>query len=162
MERRILKGQNAKHIDRWQLEFHVEKHREGDPLRPWLPEIAMRYLRSIYPDEVIEKIVAQLAEPERGRQIVLCKSCEPFFRNGKLQVSEHDSRPSQTRLCDYVVDPVLVASGNVYERWQDHTGNMEDGEFADSPSSDYVLGRSVHEFAPAVAALNDGEEMVNP
>ena len=31
---------------------------------------------------------------------------------------------------------------------------------ANVPSSGYVLGRSVHQFAPAIAALNDGEEMV--
>ena len=31
-----------------------------------------------------------------------------------------------------------------------------------SRQSSYVLGRSVHEFAPAVAALTDSEELVAP
>ena len=110
----------------------------------------------------MEEILAQLADPERGRQIVLCKSCEPFISNGKLQVTVNDSSPSQTRLCDYAVDPVVaVSADNARERWQDHTGSFEDSELADVPASAYVLGRSVHQFAPAIAALNDGEEMVN-
>ena len=162
MERRILKGYPSKHIDRWQLEFDADKHRECDSARPWQPEIAMRYLRSTYPGDVMEEILDQLADPDRDRQIVLCKSCEPFVRDGKLQVSIDQSSPSQTRLCDYAVDPVVVATDNVRERWQDHTGSMEDGEFAVPPRSGYVLGRSVHQFAPAIAVLNDGEEMVNP
>ena len=39
--------------------------------------------------------------------------------------------------------------------------SFEECELADVPVSGYVLGRSVHQFAPAIAALNDGEEMVN-
>ena len=158
---RILKGHPSKHIDRWQLEFDVNKHLERDSARPWLPEIALSYLRSNFPEEVMEEILAQLADPERGRQVVLCKSCEPFISNGKLHVSLSDSSPAQTRLCDYAVDPVVAASAeNVRERWHDHIGSLEESELANVPSSGYVLGRSVHQFAPAIAALNDGEEMV--
>ena len=143
----------------------MDKHLERDSDRLWLPQIASSYLRANYPAEVMEEILAQLADPERGRQIVLCKSCEPFIRNGKLQVtpnvsSDHDS--FETRLCDYAVDPVVaVSADNARERWQDHAGSFEDSELADVPASGYVLGRSVHQFAPAIAALNDGEEMVN-
>ena len=164
MECRTLKSQSAKHIDRWQLEFDVDKHLERDSARSWLPEIALLYLRSNFPAKVVEEILAQVAVPERGRQIVLCKSCEPFISNGKLQVtpnvsSDHDS--FETRLCDYAVDPVVaVSADNARERWQDHAGSFEDSELADVPASGYVLGRSVHQFAPAIAALNDGEEMV--
>ena len=110
----------------------------------------------------MEDILARLTDPERGSQIVLCKSCEPFISNGKLQVAVNDSSPPQTRLCDYAVDPVVAVSAeNARERWQDHVGSLEESELADVPSSAYVLGRSVHQFAPAIAALNDGEEMVN-
>jgi len=161
LECRILKGHPSKHIDRWQLEFDVDKHLERDSVRHWLPEIALAYLRSNYPAEVMEEILAQVAEPERGRQIVLCKSCEPFMRNGNLQVTLNNSSPSHTRLCDYAVDPVVAVSAeNVRERWHDHIGSLEESELANVPSSGYVLGRSVHQFAPAIAALNDGEEMV--
>ena len=161
-ECRILKSQASKPIDRWQLDFDVDKHVERDSARPWLPEIVLSYLRSNFPDEVMEEIIAQLAVLERGRQIVLCKSCEPFISNGKWQVTLKGSRLPQTRLCDYAVDPVVAVSAeNARERWQDHTGRFEDSEPADVPSSGYVLGRSVHQFAPAIAALNDGEEMVN-
>ena len=162
LECRILKEYASKPIDRWQLDFDVDKHFDRDSARPWLPEIALSYLRSNFPDEVMEEILAQLAVPERGRQIVLCKSCEPFISNGKLQVTVNDSSLPKTRLCDYAVDPVVaVSADNARERWQDHTGSFEDSELADVPASAYVLGRSVHQFAPAIAALNDGEEMVN-
>ena len=161
-ERRILKREPTKHIDRWQLEFDVEKHLECDPALPWLPAIVLRYMSSNYPADVVEEILSQLVDADRGRSAVLCRSCEPFLRNGKLQVSENEQSQSRTRLCDYAVDPVVATPHKVWQRWQDHTGSMEDGEFANAPSSWYVLGRSVHQFAPAVAALTDEEEMVNP
>ena len=158
---RILKGHAPKPIDRWQLEFDVDKHLERDAARVWLPEIALSYLRSSFPVDVMEEILEKLADPEQGRQIVLCKSCEPFISNGKLQVTPNDSSVSQTRLCDYAVDPVVAVSAqDARERWQDHTGSLEESELADVPSSGYVLGRSVHQFAPAIAALSDEEEMV--
>ena len=109
----------------------------------------------------MEEILDQVADYERGRQIVLCNSCEPFISNGKLQVTVNDSSPSRTRLCDYAVDPVVAISAEkARERWQDHSGSFEQSEFANASPSGYVLGRSVHQFAPAIAALNDGEEMV--
>ena len=144
------------------MEFDVEKHRQCDSDRPWLPVIVLHYLSSNYPAVVIEEILSQLVDVDRGRSVVLCHSCEPFVRNDKLQVSAHDEKEARTRLCDYAVDPVVAIPGNVWERWQEHNGSMEDGDMADPPSSCYVLGRSVQQFAPAVAALSDGEEMVNP
>ena len=161
LECRILKGHASKPIDRWQLDFDVDRHLERDSARPWLPEIALSYLRSNFPDEVMEEILAQLADPEWGRQIVLCKSCEPFISNGKLQVAANDSSRSRTRMCDYAVDPVVATSAEtVRERWQDHSASFEESEMANVASSDYILGRSVHQFAPDIAALNDGEVMV--
>ena len=144
------------------MEFDVEKHRQCDSGRPWLPVIVLHYLSSNYPAVVIEEILSQLVDVDRGRSVVLCHSCEPFVRNDKLQVSAHDEKEARTRLCDYAVDPVVAIPGNVWERWQEHTGSMEDGNMGDPPSSCYILGRSVQQFAPAVAALSDGEEMVNP
>ena len=170
MECRILKSHPTKHIDRWQLDFDVDKDLKRDSDRPWLPENALSYLRSNYPGEAMEEILAQVADPERGRRIVLCKSCEPFISNGKLQVASNESlrdgvafaSGSQTRLCDYAVDPVVAVSiDRVRERWQDHNESFQESGFAKVDSSRYVLGRSVHQFAPAIAALNDGEEMVN-
>ena len=115
MECRILKSPPTKHIDRWQLDFDVDKDLKRDSDRPWLPENALSYLRSNYPAEVMEEILAQVA----------------------------------------------VSIDRVRERWQDHNESFQESGFAKVDSSRYVLGRSVHQFAPAIAALNDGEEMVN-
>ena len=71
-------------------------------------------------------------------------------------------RQPRILFCNYAVGPVAVTADNVGERRQDHTGSMSNGDIANPPFSCYVLGRSVHQFAPAVAALSDGEEMVNP
>ena len=70
-------------------------------------------------------------------------------------------RQPQILFCDYAVGPVVVTPDSVWERRQDHTGSMSNGDIANPPSSCYVLGRSVHQFAPAVAASSDGEETVN-
>ena len=65
------------------------------------------------------------------------------------------------RLCDYVVDPVCcwVGPGGrevAHERFE---GVVPPG-LASGTTSCSVLGYSVSEFAPAVAALTDHEEMV--
>ena len=157
---KILKGDTAKHIDRWTLVFDVLQHQARDPACLWQPEIALRYLRSNYPSDVAEQILNRLADPERGRLVVLCLSCEPFVGDGKLQVSARGQHSSRARVCDYAVDPVVVSADGVHERWQDHTLDEHVRATGDVPPSGYVLGRSVHEFAPAVAALTDCEEMV--
>ena len=162
MGRRILKAQQGKHIDRWQVDFDPSKHQEHDSVRRWLPKIVLTYLQANYPDEIVKEILHRLDVMERGRQIVLCRSCEPFVKKGKLQVAINDSDPFQTRLCDYAVDPVVALSAErMWERWQDHNGSFEESDLADAPSECYVLGRSLHQFAEPIAALNDGEEMVN-
>ena len=158
---KIIKGDNTKHIDRWTLDFSSLKHRARDPACRWQPEIALRYLRANYPADVVERIVNRSADHERGRLLVLCLSCEPFVKDDKLQVSARGEHESRTRLCDYSVDPVSVSEDQVRERWQDHTVDFEQLQGSgDLPSSGYVLGRSLHDFAPAVAALTDCEEMV--
>ena len=75
-----------------------------------------------------------------------------------------------TRLCDFCVDPVTVQSAlegqalpvdyGQYERCHDH--NL-DGDQVPALTADpkaYVLGLSIEEFAGAVAALSDSEELV--
>ena len=152
MGRKIVKSQ-AKHIDRWQVDFDVKKHQERD---------VKKYLQANYPEDIAKEILDRVGDLERGRQIVLCRSCEPFIKKGKLQAAINDSDPSQTRLCDYAVDPVVAVSAvRMWERWQDHNGSFEESDLANAPSSCYVLGRSLHQFAEPIAALNDGEEMVS-
>ena len=157
---KVIKGENANHIDRWTLVFNLLKHHSRDPVRKQ-PEIALRYLQANYPLDVAKQIADRLADHERGRLLVLCLSCEPFVVEDKLQVRARSDLESRTRLCDYDVDPVLATSDAVHERWQDHTVDEQlRGHGRAVPSSAYVLGRSLHEFAPAVAALTDCEEMV--
>ena len=72
----LIQQKAVAHIDRWQLEFDVEKHRQCDSDRPWLPAIVLRYLSSNYPAVVIEEILSQLVDVDRGRSVVLCHSCE--------------------------------------------------------------------------------------
>ena len=156
---KVIKGENAKHIDRWTLAFNALKHHARDSVRNQ-PEIALRYLQANYPPDVVQGILDRVADHERGRQIVLCLSCEPFVTDDVLQVRARGDLESRTRLCDYDVDPVVVTSDRVHERWQDHSVDEQLRLHGDVASSAFVLGRSLHEFAPAVAALTDCEEMV--
>ena len=69
------------------MEFDVEKHRQCDSDRPWLPVIVLQYLSSNYPAVVIEEIVSQLVNVDRGRIVVLCHSREPLVLKLLLLVS---------------------------------------------------------------------------
>ena len=151
---KILKcDQYTKSIDRWMLDCDEEKQGPYDEVRRQ-PLAALRYLEENYPAEICQQILERVADADRRRHIVLCKSCEPFVQDGQLQ------RPTRTRLCDYAVDPVRACADRVRERWHDHTEDESDEDAGDPRQSEYVLGRSVQDFAPAVAALSDGEEMV--
>ena len=169
-QRKILKGENLKHIDRWMLDYHVLKHRPRDSACRWQPEIVSRFLSSNSPPDVVEQILNGHAGPDRRGLVVLRLSCEPFVRDGKLHVSAHGDKSSRARLCDYGVDPLVKSPHSVRERWQEHTADAWQDHTADAEEqgsdharqSGYVLGRSVHEFAPAVAALTDCEELVAP
>ena len=144
------------------LDFDVLKHQLRDPACRWQPKIACRFLSSNYPPDVVEQILNGHADPDRRRLVVLRLSCEPFVRDGKLHVSAHGENSSRARLCDYAVDPVVASPHAVRERWRDHTADAEEQGSDHARQSGYVLGRSVHEFAPAVAALTDSEELVAP
>ena len=159
---KVLKSENRIPIDRWTLDFDLLKHKARDPESRCQPEIALRFLSSNYPADTVEQILNRLADPDRGRLVVLCLSCEPFVRDGNLHVSAHDQNSPRARLCDYAVDPVTASSDGVRERWQEHAADAGEQVARNMPQSGYVLGRSVHEFAPAVGALSDGEEMVAP
>ena len=144
------------------LDFDVLKHQSRDPACRCQPLIALRFLSSNYPPDVVEQILNGHADPDRGRLVVLCLNCEPFIRDGKLHVSAHGENSSRARLCDYVVDPVVASPHAVLERWLDHTADAEEQGSDHARQSGYVLGRSVHEFAPAVEALTDCEELGAP
>ena len=135
------------------LDYDKEKQGPRDPFRRQ-PLAAIRYLDGNYPVHIREQISKRVADADRHRQIVLCKSCEPFVADGQLQ------RLGRTRLCDYAVDPVKVCTDRVRERWQDHAEDERDEDAGESPRSKSILGRSVQDFAPAVAALSDEWEMV--
>ena len=151
------------------LDFDILKHQSRDPACRWQPEIAFRFLSSNYPPDVVQQILNGHADPDRSRLAVVRLSCGPFVTNGKLHVSTHGENSSRARLCDYVVDPVVTSPHGVRGRWKDHTADAWQDHTADAEEqgsghawrSAYVLGRSVHEFAPAVAALTDCEELVS-
>ena len=75
-----------------------------------------------------------------------------------------------TRLCDFCVDPVTVHSAvedqalpvdyGQYERCHDHNLESEQRPALIADPTAYVLGLSIDEFAGAVAALSDSEELV--
>ena len=122
-------------------------------------DAARKYLERNYPMDVCEVIWARLVDATWNRDVVICKSCTPHVEDGVLQT------PSEIRLCDYAVDPVLAMTNDdsqtlsaVRERWQDHELDEAPLVPSDHPGS-YVLGRSVEEFASAIALLTDHEEM---
>jgi hypothetical protein len=96
------------------------------------------------------------------RDVTICKSCVPHIKDDVLVAA------SEIRLCDYAVDPVftMVADESqtlsaMHERWQDHemdSGDESSGKL-NAPQT-CILGRSIDDFAPAVALLTDHEEMV--
>ena len=102
-----------------------------------LPLAALRYLEENYPEVEREAILQRVADADRKRHIVLCKSCEPFVQDGVLQ------RPERTRLCDYAVDPVKASGKDVRERWQDHQEEESDEDTIEPHPRDYVLGLSI-------------------
>ena len=149
---KILKCETAKHIDKWMLDYDIPTDNHCD---------AQRFLRKNYPAEVCERILDRIEDAKRKRSIVLCKSCAPFVsKEGSLRVVAHGEEASMTRLCDYTVDPVKASADVVRERWQDHTPDEVQENVAEGDPSTYILGRSISDFAPAIAALSDGEEMV--
>jgi len=150
------------------LDYDVVRHPLRDSACLCQPQIVSRFLSSNYPPDVAQQILNGQSDPDRSRLVVVCLSCGPFVTNGKLHVSTHGENSSRARLCDYVMDPVVTSPHGVRERWKDHTADAWQDHTADAEEqgsghawrSAYVLGRSVHEFAPAVAALTDCEELV--
>ena len=114
-----------------------------------------------YPPETRRQIMDRVANKDSRRHVVLCKSCLPFVsEDGSLKVIAEGEDKSSTRLCDYAVDPVTASAGAHRERWHDYTTVEGEDSSGRSDQDGYVLGRSIQEFAPAIAALTDGEEMV--
>ena len=97
---KILKCETTRHIDRWTLDFNELSHQDRDEARLWQPVLALRFLEENYPPETFEQILTRLADRDRRRFIVLCISCEPFVRNGKLGVTGKEEKCSRPRLCD--------------------------------------------------------------
>ena len=118
---------------------------------------ACRYLTANYPEDEVNRITQRLVCESRKRSVTICCDCEKY-------VSEDMRLPppqGDMRLCDYVVDPLSVAPNSqglqvARERFE---GLSSPNSVSDAGLST-VLGLSIAEFAPAVAALTDHEEMV--
>ncbi len=147
----VVLGLHRKHTDHWAM--HTDRGRH---------EQAVLYLENHNPSSLAASIEARLTDVAWRRDVIICTTCiqEVDLETGKLKP------PVGPRMCDYNVDPVTAQSAldgtaspdayGQYERWQDH---QQEQVIQEDPRA-YVLGQSVEEFACAVAALSDSEEMV--
>lgn len=105
-----------------------------------------------------------LVDASLKRDVVICAACSPHIEGHKL------TTPTSVRLCDYVVDPICEQDADqalpvVTERWQSHIACAEDEDGVaalpdpERPSTS-VLGLPLQDFAAALAALTDQEEIV--
>ena len=156
----VLGAQETKNVNRWYIESSDDNR-----------AAALSFLERNYPEDVRERIIARLVDNVWKRDVTICSSCEPHIKDNLLT-----TLAAPIRLCDYAVDPVYTqtpvseesqALPVVYERWQDHasTSDQDDAELDQSSSQvlihrQLVIGRSVEDFASAVALLTDHEEMV--
>ena len=156
----VLGAQETKNVNRWYIESSDDNR-----------AAAFSFLERNYPEDVRETIIARLVDNVWKRDVTICSSCEPHIQDNLLT-----TLAAPIRLCDYAVDPVYTqtpvseesqALPVVYERWQDHasTSDQDDAELDQSSSQvlihrQLVIGRSVEDFASAVALLTDHEEMV--
>ena len=93
-----------------------------------------------------------------------CLECNSSNFNRRIGVCNECSIEPAARKCirrrDYVVDPMYCwqnqNSVEIYETYQEH----ESVTLPMPPGAVRILGRSVDNFAPEIAALNDLEEMV--
>ena len=116
---------------------------------------AMRYLEVNYNSDTVKLFETNLVSENRKRSITICSECLPLVDDDQ---SLHPA-PGSLRFCDHVVDPVYteVEPGGTVPRERFSGANCsQDGVASISP----VLGLSVEQLAPAVAALSDQEEMV--
>ena len=120
-------------------------------------EEACGYLAANYRPVDCAAITSRLLCADRQRSVTICKECQEHVGDDMVIPAPQ----GEMRLCDYVVDPVWCSArpsgpAVAHERFE---GALPPGTASGEVCS-HVLGRSVEEFAPAVAALTDHEEMV--
>jgi hypothetical protein len=160
----IFGARQRKNINRWYID-------SADGSKQVRRSGVKSFLEANYPADVCESIWIRLVEKPWleqdltqywARDVTICKSCAPHVHDGKLRP------PSEIRLADYAVDPVFVTKADdsqtlsaAHERWMDHEiDSDEDTSDTLNRPQMCILGRSVVDFAPAVALLTDHEEMV--
>ena len=91
------------------------------------------------------------------RSVTICGECGEYVGKDLLLPPPQD----EMRLCDYLVDPIYSTAST---EGPDVTHERFEGTASPSSASDvgisHVIGLSIEQFAPAVAALSDHEEMV--
>jgi len=120
-------------------------------------EEARGYLAANNPPAECEAITNRLLCGDRKRSVTICTECQKHVGDDMVISAPQ----GEMRLCDYVVDPAWCSerpSGPAiaHER---HEGALPPGSASGEVCS-RVLGHSVEDFASAVAALTDHEEMV--
>ena len=102
-------------------------------------------------------MIERLVSESRKRSATICGECGEHVGEDLLLPPPQD----EMRLCDYLVDPIYSTAST---QGPDVAHERFEGISSPSSASDarisHVIGLSIEEFAPAVAALSDHEEMV--
>ncbi len=127
-------------------------------------EDARAYLEANYDPLECAAVMARLLCAERKRSVTICTECQKHVPENLVIPAPQ----GEMRHCDYVVDPVWCSEMHgrpavTHERFEGAClPSSASGEVLPGSASGEVwwrvLGRSVEEFAPAVAALTDHED----
>ena len=102
-------------------------------------EDAYSYLSAKYPEQEVDRIIERLGSASSKRSVTICGACETHAGEDLLLSAQQD----EMRLYDYLVDPIYSTASTACDA-----------------GISRVIGLSIEQFAPAVAALTDHEEMV--
>ena len=121
------------------------------------PEDACSYLSANYPEHEVNRIIERLVSESSKRSVTICGECGEYAGEDLLLPPPQD----EMRLCDYLVDPIYSTASTqgpdvVHERFE----GISSPSSASDAGTSHVIGLSIEQFAPAVAALSDHEEMV--
>ena len=115
------------------------------------------YLYANYPEQEAHRIIQRLLSGSDKRSVTICAECGKYVNEDLVLPPPQD----EMRLCDFVVDPIYTTASTqgpdvAHERFEERSLPSS----ASGAGISHVIGLSVEQFAPAVAALSDHEEMV--
>ena len=121
------------------------------------PEDACSYLSANYPEQAVNRIIERLVCESSKRSVTICGECGQYVGEDLLLPPPQD----EMRLCDYLVDPIYSTASTegpdvAHERFE----GISSPSSASDAGISHVIGLSIEQFAPAVAALSDHLEEV--